>query len=273
MQWCGTVFTDVCIQQASRRYMCFLSFARSQTELMKKWAGFGYFLDVAGQPLVDGIKRMETKGLQFTVDTFREVRVLRDPGFKKQLANWMATSINKVSDLGKMITDLAKTQHIEWMWREGNVHINAEKLNDEAMKQKFMAAVTYQDVKVKLMGRWRWKATEPFPPWDKILTGSALETKCTAIRGSACVDGAAIRGPEELPGPSHGAHLGDQDGSRGHRGPVPERCSWWGVRHQDVQVRGCTSRCTSEHAVRQNWSRRCSLPSCQRTATPRSRGA
>ena len=139
-----------------------------QAELYKKWSSFCNFLASAGQPAVDGLKRMEIKNMPFSVESFREVRLLRDPKYKVRLATWLASSINKVAELNKKIMDLAKEQTIDWMWREGNQFIHKDKIHDEAMRRKFTQAVSFADVRVTKLGRWYWKEDDQFPPWDKL---------------------------------------------------------------------------------------------------------
>ena len=136
--------------------------------MLKKWASFLSFVNSTGSLAIDGVKRMESLSLPFSVESFRNIRLLKVPKYQKEFAIWLSSSIKKMSELDKKLLDLAKEQTIEWLWREGNPFISPEKVADEGTRRLFSNAVTFNDVKVNLPGRWCWKEEEPNPPWEKI---------------------------------------------------------------------------------------------------------
>ena len=137
--------------------------------MSKKWSAFCAWLDVAAEAAVDGIKRMEVLGITFSVDTFRNVRLLKVPTYKMRLGAWLASSVKKVADVDHAIVELAKEQTLEWIWRDGNPKLHKDKVKDLTLRKRFAEEVKFTHMKVNMPGTWRWKADDPYPGWDKIL--------------------------------------------------------------------------------------------------------
>jgi hypothetical protein len=94
---------------------------------MKKWGPFACWVDAVGDRAVDALKRLETLQQKFSVDTFRNVRLLRTPESRMGLANWLSTEVTRVSDLEGEIGRLAKAMWVEFHWSAANPMISERK--------------------------------------------------------------------------------------------------------------------------------------------------